>query len=91
MTPIPPRMPLEYAGSSRPIAPHSAVIPHGPRVATCDGIKACQEIQCDLYGSWVDMDDLLMQCREAGDYSTLVCSDELMAFAECGVTAVACA
>ena len=58
-------------------------------MTTCDGIKACQEIQCDLYGSWVDMDDLLMQCREAGDYSTLVCSDELMAFAECGVTAAA--
>ena len=53
MTPIPPRMPLEYAGSSRPIAPHSAVIPHGPRVASSaparsKAMKAAAEQQCGV-------------------------------------------
>ena len=65
----------------------------GCDMSTCDGIKACQEIQCDLYGSWVSMDDLIRQCREEAPIkdATDDCSDELMAFAECGVTAGACA
>ena len=59
-------------------------------MSTCDGIKACQEIQCDLYGSWASMDDLINQCREEGNVAAPDdCSDELMAFAECGVTAAA--
>ena len=61
-------------------------------MSTCDGIKACQEIQCDLYGSWASMDDLIRQCcdaTECSDYGTGACGDELMAFAECGVTAAA--
>ena len=40
------------------------------------------------------MDDLIRQCcdsTECSDYGTGACGDELMAFAECGVTAVACA
>ena len=64
----------------------------GCDMSTCDGIKACQEIQCDLYGSWTSMDDLIRQCcdaTECSDYGTGACGDELMAFAECGVTAAA--